>query len=228
MVARQALSEAQQMPSFMRRAYHRTRPYRVVVDVRFCDDFGPDGFGWTVDEAMTRTSHALAAEGRVWLVDPIDWPNAIQRALALGRPAGVIQLLDRHTRDCAALAERLGVPHAVAPDEVPGSPFAFVPVMRRKRWRESALWWPGTRTLVCADALGTNRFYTGGTARLGVHVLLRLTPPKALGALDPERILVGHGEGIVGPGAESALQEALRTSRRGLPGVVLRLPFAGR
>ena len=51
-----------------------------------------------------------------------------------------------------------GVPHVVVPDELPDSPFAFVRVMRSKRWRESALWWPETRTLVVADALGTNRF----------------------------------------------------------------------
>ena len=118
------------------------------MELRFCDDQGADGFGWIVDEAMTRTSHALAADGRVWLVDPIDWPDAVERALILGEPAGVIQLLDRHYRDCAALAERLGVPHVVVPDELPGSPFAFVAVMRRKRWRECALWWPATRTLV--------------------------------------------------------------------------------
>ena len=198
------------------------------MDVRFCADFGPDGFGWIVDEAMTRASHALAAEGRVWLVDPIDWPDAIARARRLGQPAGVIQLLDRHDRDCATLAERLGVSHVVAPDELPESPFAFVPVMRRKRWRESALWWPETRTLVTADALGTNRFYTAGKAPIGVHVLLRLTPPRALGAFEPERVLVGHGEALHGHGTTEALRDALRTSRRRLPGVLVRLPFSGR
>ncbi len=198
------------------------------MNARFCDDLGADGFGWIVEEATARTSHALAADGGVWLVDPVDWPDAIDRASELGDPAGVVQLLDRHNRDCAALAERLGVPHVVAPDALPGSPFTFLPVMRRKRWRESALWWPETRTLVTADALGTHRFYTGGRATLGVHLLLRLTPPKALGELEPERILVGHGEGLSGAGTADALREALRTSRRGLPGVLLRLPLAGR
>jgi hypothetical protein len=198
------------------------------VELRFCDDFGADGFGWIVDEAMTRTSHALAAEGRVWLVDPIDWPDAVERAQRIGEPAGVIQLLDRHERDCAALAERLGVPHVVVPDELPDSPFSFAPVLRRKRWRESALWWAETRTLVTADALATNRFYTAGKAPIGVHVLLRLRPPRGLGAFEPDRILVGHGEGLHGPGTTQALRDALRTSRRRLPGVLLRLPFSGR
>jgi hypothetical protein len=192
---------------------------------RFCDDLGPDGFGWVVEEAMTRTSHALAAGGKVWFVDALDWPEATDRALELGEPAGVIQLLDRHDRDCATLAARLAVPHVVAPDDVSGSPFELIPIMRRKRWRESALWWPETRTLVCADALGTNRFYTGGKAPIGVHVFLRLTPPRALGALEPARILVGHGEGLRGSTTVVALRDALRTSRRRLPGVLLRLPF---
>ena len=195
---------------------------------RFCDDLGPDGFGWMVEEAATRTSHALAADGKVWLVDALDWPDAVDRALELGEPAGVIQLLDRHNRDCASLAARLGVPHVVAPGQVPGTPFAFVDVVQRKHWRESALWWAGTRTLVVAEVLGTNRFFTGGTAPIGVHVVMRLTPPKALAAFEPERVLVGHGEGIVGPDATDGLREALRTSRRGLPSVLLHLPLAGR
>ena len=198
------------------------------MELRLCDDFGPDGFGWIVDEAMTRTSHALAADGKVWFVDALDWPEAVDRALELGEPAGVVQLLDRHDRDCAALAARLGVPHVVVPDELPGSPFTFVPVMRRRRWRESALWWAARRTLVLADALATNRFYTAGKAPIGVHVLLRLTPPRALTAYEPERILVGHGEGVHGPEASTALRDAIDQSRRRLPGVLLRLPLAGR
>jgi hypothetical protein len=198
------------------------------MELRFCDDFGADGFGWIVDEAMERTSHALAADGKVWLVDAVDWPEGVDRALTLGEPAGVIQLLDRHNRDCAAIAARLGVPHLVVPDEVRESPFTLVPVVRRKRWRESALWWPARRTLVVADALATNRFYTAGKAPLGVHVLLRLTPPRSLVAYEPERILVGHGEGLHGPEASTALRDAVDQSRRRLPGVLLRLPFVGR
>jgi hypothetical protein len=198
------------------------------VDGRFCDELGRDGFGWIVGESLERSSHALATNGRVWLVDPVDWPDAVERALALGKPAGVIQLLDRHDRDCAALAERLGVAHVVAPDDLAGSPFEFVPVMRRKRWRESALWWPAANTLVTADALGTNRFFTAGKAPVAVHVLLRLTPPRTLGAFEPEHLLVGHGEGVHGAGTAAAIREALRTSRRGLPGALVRLPFSGR
>jgi hypothetical protein len=196
------------------------------VNARFCDE-SADAFGWIVDEAMTRTSHALLAGGRVWLVDPVDWPEAVERARALGEPAGVIQLLDRHPRGCAAIAARLGVLHLVTPDGVPESPFEVVPIMRRKRWQERALWWPDTRTLVTADALATNAFNTGGKGAVGVHILLRLKPPRQLGEYDTERLLVGHGEGVL-TNAAAAIDEALRRSRRDLPRVLVRLPLAGR
>ena len=158
------------------RAYHRLQPVRCRRGGRYCDGFVREGLR-IVDGSLTRSSHALAANGSVWLVDPIDRPDAVDRALALGKPAGVIQLLDRHDRDCTMLAERLGVTHVVAPDALAGSPFTFVPVMRWRRWRESALWWPDARRglAVTADALGTNRFYTAGKAPVAVHLLLRLT-----------------------------------------------------
>ena len=195
---------------------------------RFCDELGPDGFGWLVEETMTRTSHALAADGRVWLVDALDWPEAIDRALGLGEPAGVIQLLDRHNRDCAPLAQRLRVPLHVVPDDLPGTSFECIPIMGWRFWRESALWHEETRTLVVADAVGTNPYYTGGKAPIGVSLPLRLTPPRRLGDFAPERVLVGHGEGLSGPEAAEELRRALAESRRRLPGVLTRLPFAGR
>jgi hypothetical protein len=198
------------------------------VNARFCDDLGGDGFGWIVDEAMTRTSHALAAGGKVWLVDPVDWPDAIERACSIGDPAAVVQLLDRHDRDCAALASRLEVPRLFVPEAVPESPFECVAVVRRPFWRENALWWPEKRTLVLADALATNPFYTGATEPLGVHMLLRLLPPRRLAAYSPERLLTGHGEGIVGPDTPAVLERALARSRRDLPRVLVRLPLARR
>ena len=191
---------------------------------RFCDETAL-GFSWVAEEAMTRTSHALVADGRVWLVDPVNWPEAIERARSFGEPAGVVQLLDRHNRDCAAVAERLGVPHLVAPATVPDSPFEVVEVKRGKRWQEVALWWPEPRALVVAEAIGTNRFFTGGRRAAGVHLFLRLTPPKILARFEPEHLLVGHGEGLYGPDAARALDEALRRSRRDLPRLLARLSF---
>jgi sugar phosphate isomerase/epimerase len=133
-----------------------------------------------------------------------------------GEPRGVIQLLDRHARDCAELAQRLGVPHHVVPFARVG-PFETIPLVNRRWWREAALWWPEARVLCVADVLGTVGYFAAGDEALGVHPLRRLTPPRALAALDPEHVLCGHGEGIHGEAAAPALDQALRTSRRRLP-----------
>ena len=191
--------------------------------MRFCDEL-PFAFSWLVDEPLTRTAHALSAEGRVWLIDPVDWAPALERIEDLGTPEAVVQLLDRHRRDCASLADRLGVPHVVVPADVPDSPFTCVPVKASRHWRETALWWPETRTLVVAEALGTNPFFRSGSEPVGVHLLQRLSPPRMLGDLAPEHLLVGHGEGIHGPGAQTALRTALAGSRRRLPRALLRAP----
>ncbi|MBA2616220.1 MAG: hypothetical protein H0U90_10695, partial [Actinobacteria bacterium] len=118
--------------------------------VRFCDetDFG---FGWVDEEggSVSRTAHALAVEGRVYLIDPVEGDGVDERVAALGKPAGVIVLLDRHRRDSDAFAARLDVPLAETPYEgVPGSPFEFRRILRRRFWREVALWWPERRVLV--------------------------------------------------------------------------------
>jgi hypothetical protein len=194
------------------------------VEPRFCDE-QPFGFSWQVaDEPATRTSHALVADGRMWLVDPIDWAPALERAAGAGTPSAVLQLLDRHNRDCAAVAARLGVPHLVVPRAVPDSPFAVVEVRRTRLWQEVALWWEETRALVVAEAVGTNRFYApaGG---VGVHVLLRLRPPRRqLGGLEPRHLLVGHGAGLHGEDTADGLRSALDDARRGLPRVLLTVP----
>jgi hypothetical protein len=193
--------------------------------IELCDDRGDAGFSWIVDESATRTSHALANEGRVWLVDPVRDESMLRRAGGLGRPAAVIQLLDRHNRDCAAIATELDVPHLVVPDAVPDSPFEAIRLTRRRAWRETALWWPVARTLVVAEALGTNEFFAAGHETVGVHLLLRLTPPRdVLGRLAPEHLLVGHGPGLHGPAAAEGLRRALNHSRGGLPRLLSRVP----
>ena len=183
-------------------------------------DSHPLGLSWTLDEAMARTSHALALDGRVWLIDPVDDPEALAAVEALGAPAAVVQLLDRHARDGAALAARLGVPHLRLPDAVPQSPFEVLRVLEIPRWRERALWWPERRGLVVAEAIGTHEFDTLGAAPAGVHPLLRLFPPGALRGLDPEHLLPGHGPPLHGPAAAEALHAAYARSRRDLPRLV--------
>jgi hypothetical protein len=180
------------------------------------------GLSWVIDEPMQRTSHALADDGRVWLVDPVDVPEAVDRATALGEPAGVLQLLDRHPRACAELAERFGVPHLRLPDAIPGSPFEVVTVVDLPKWREKALWWRERGTLVVAEAVGTAPMF-GEPA--GIHLFLRLKPPGVLRDYDPEHLLVGHGTGVHGPDAKRALETAYRRSRIDLPKTIVTLPL---
>jgi hypothetical protein len=182
----------------------------------------PFGLSW-IDPGLMRTSHALATEQGVWLIDPVADPEALERVAGLGSPAGVLQLLDRHKRDCAALAARLGVPHSAVPDAVPGSPFEVVRLVRRPGWKETALWWPEQRALVVAEALGTTEHFTLGHGPVGVHPLLRLTPPGALRAYVPDHLLVGHGTGVHGSHTAAAVEHALETARAGAPRAIVRL-----
>jgi hypothetical protein len=177
---------------------------------------------------MRRASHAVLAGGGLWLIDPVDEPGAVDRALALGPPAGVVQLLDRHGRDCAAIAARLGVPLHPVPDAAPpGAPFEVIPVVRSRvpRWRECALWFPEHRALVVADALGTAGYFRAPGEPVGPHPLLRIArPPRTLSGRGPEHVLCGHGPGVHGPGAAAAVDDAIRHSRRRIPRWLLHLP----
>jgi hypothetical protein len=164
---------------------------------------------WIRDEFLERCSHALVATGRTWLVDPVEDP----RVGELENVAGVIQLLDRHKRDCASIAERLAVPHIVVP-HAPLTPFVFLSIRRNRLWHEVALWWEEKRVLVCGDALGTARYFRAGNERLSVHPLLRLRPPRL--DVQPDVILCGHGPGLF-EDADAALREALSTARRRIP-----------
>jgi hypothetical protein len=188
------------------------------MDFRPCDEF-EHGFGWKEPGFLERTSHALVANDGVWLIDPLAADGLEERIRDAGRPAGVIQLLDRHDRDCAALADRLGVLlHVVPFAGIQGAPFSIRRVVRLPGWREAALWWPERRVLVCADALGTAVYFRAGGERLGVHPFLRLMPPRAMArALTPSHVLCGHGEGIHGEDAAFHLEKALATSRRRIP-----------
>lgn len=188
--------------------------------MRFCDEL-PYAIGWIAPEPafMQRASHALATSAGVYLIDPVDGPQVDERVRALGTPVGVIQLLDRHTRDSEALAERYDVPlHRVPTKSIPGSPFQILTVLRTPVWKEAALWWPEHRTLIVAEALGSAPYYRAPHVPLAVHPFLRLLPPRTFTGLSPEHVLVGHGEGIHGADAKAALSQALVGSRRGAPG----------
>ncbi len=191
-------------------------------------DESPFGFTWVLDEPFARASHAIADSGRVWLVDPTDVGEAIERALSLGEPAGVLQLLDRHNRDCAAIASRLGVAHLRVPDAVSDSPFEAIAAVRIPGWKETALWWPAEDALVVAEVVGTNSLYTGGGGGVGMHIMLRPLPPGALRGMRPRHLLVGHGSPVHGDEATAGLEQAYARARRDLPRALLNLPRAAR
>jgi hypothetical protein len=183
------------------------------------------GLSWVMDEPMQRGSHALAGDdGRVWVVDPVDDAEALERVAQLGAPAGVIQLLDRHNRDCAALAARLRVPHLRVPADVPGGPFEVRRVVSTPLWREVALWWPARRALVVAEVLGTAPPFAVGDGPVGVHPMARLLPPRGLRGLGPEHLLVGHGTPLHGPQVAADVDRAIGRSIHDVPKLVLKLP----
>lgn len=177
-----------------------------------------DSFEWIDPQPgwMLRAAHAVALDGRVWVLDPFDQPGAEEGVRALGEPAGVVQLLDRHGRDCAAWAQRLGVKLHVLPAAL--APWEVIPIPSLPGWREVALWHPGTATLVVADALAAAPGYSGGADKVAVHPLLRPRPPRRLGAQPVRHLLLGHGPGVHGPEAEQAVAHALETTLTGIPG----------
>jgi hypothetical protein len=180
------------------------------------------GLTWVETTGMRRAAHALRDGDRVWLIDPFEDEVALAAAAELGRPAGVLQLLDRHNRDCSEIAQRLEVERHRVPGSVPDSPFAIIPVVRRRWWHEVALWWEQPQALVVAEAVGTAPVFALGRP-LGVHPMLRLTPPHALSGRRPERLFVGHGSPVES-GAAAALDTALANARGDIPRLVLKLP----
>lgn len=204
-----------------------------MAEVPVIDEWN-GGFGWMAvpDEDEQRASHALVAGNSVWLIDPVDFDGLDDMIAKRGELVGVMVLLDRHQRDSATIATRHGVPvylpepldpliDQVAADTEPvtgdlaDSGYEILPLIDRQFWREAALF--DGSTLVVPEALGTTEFFTVGAERLGVHPVLRLTPPRRqLEALRPDRVLVGHGEGVMEDGG-TALREALSRSRRTAP-----------
>lgn len=179
------------------------------------------GLGWTAatPERMQRASYALADDGRVWLVDPVDGEGLAGHLDGLGEVVGVIRLLDRHRRDTDALATRYGVPlHANPLTGVPGSPFIALALTQRRFWKEVALWWPRRRVLVVPEAVGTNAAMLAPGRRVGVHPALRLTPPRTLLHVDPLALLPGHGTPLEDDAVVGDLHAAIGRSRREIPG----------
>lgn len=213
-------------------------------------DRAEHGVGWIAhpDEAMQRASHAIERDGTVWVLDPVDVDGLDDLLAEFGEVGGVVILLDRHKRDCATVANRHDVPVYVpafmddveeeldAPVErvrhdLADSGLAVHELCDKRYWQEALLYDRDDGLLVVPEAVGTTEYFLTGSERLGVHPLLRLTPPRSLTRLDPQRIRVGHGEGI-DEDASEALASAIDGSRRRAPGLLVKnvlnfFPFPG-
>lgn len=201
------------------------------------------GLSWMAhpEETFRRTSHALAADGDCWLVDPLDGKGLDETLAGLGSVAGVTVLSSYHLRDAAEIASRHGVTvhlpasfddvgHRVDPpvewitDELGDTGFRVLDA-GNPFWEDVALYHPGRRTLVTGDALTTADYHTTADRELQVTPYLAPWPPrKQLSGLAVDRVIVGHGRGVF-TDADRALSTALSESRwAGIARAARRLP----
>jgi len=204
------------------------------TELREIDRFD-GGVGWIAypEEDMQRASHALVGDdGGLWVIDPVDADDLDELLGEFGEVSGVVLLLERHKRDAGEIARRHDVPVYVPHflDVTGGDVSAPVETFRldladsgfgvyeldHRIWSEGILYEEDDGTLVVPEAVGTASFFRVGDERLGVHPALRLTPPRRLTRFDPERVLVGHGEGVH-EDTTAAIQEAISGSRRRAP-----------
>lgn len=204
-----------------------------------------NGFGWFShpDELGMRASHAIRGEDGVWVFDPLEAPGVHDRLAELGTVVGIAVQSNFHARDAASFAERYDVPvylpvwmDRVAEridtpiERFPAPPGESVEMgtsgmMIRTIdpvtfWREAIVYRPTDGTLRIADMI-FNAMQVGNE-RLAYHYFHRFAPPREPFAdLDPERILLGHGEGVFHDAA-GALDYTLDNARRHLPRATLR------
>lgn len=206
------------------------------TDLTVVDRFD-EGVGWIPypDEAMQRASHAVESDGDLWVFDPVD-ADGVDELLAEfdADVAGVVVGLDRHRRDAEPIASRHDVPVYV-PSWMTGveskfdvrverfdrelAGFAVERLIDNAFWQE-AVFFDGT-TLVVPEALGTVRYFRSTNEDLGIHPMLRLLPPRSLRQYDPDRLLVGHGEGVF-EDVGREIRDAVDGSRSRAPSLYLR------
>lgn len=193
------------------------------------------GLSWLPfpDETARRASHAVRGDDGVWLFDPIDAPNVDDAVAELGSVAGVVVLSAYHARDAGAFAARHDVPVSLprwlprvadrvdAPverfDVEPGdSGFVVREHAPIPGWSEGVAYRRSDATLYVPESLGTAPPYTVADERLGLYLFQRFVVPKFFLGYEPERVLVGHGDGVF-TDATPALADAVTNARRRLP-----------
>jgi len=194
-----------------------------------------NGTGWIPypEEAMQRAGHVIETDDGSWVVDPVDTEGIDELIRGFDEVAGIVTLLDRHRRDASAVANRYGVPVYVpsfmdgvaseldAPTErfegrLRDTRYGIHKMIDNRFWQEAALYSKETGALYVPEAVGSSEYFLTSGEEIGVHPVLRLKPPRALGRFEPERIAVGHGEGV-SEDATERLRRAVRASRRTAP-----------
>lgn len=192
------------------------------------------GVGWMAhpNEIMQRTSHALATDDGVLIVDPVDADGIDDLIAELGNPAGVVILSGFHKRDAEKFAHRYDVP-IYLPDQMERIGSDFDAATERvslgdslggydlinvydgrvlgENWYECALY-DGT-TLQIGCSIGSAPFQRVKNERLGMALIRRHDPTREnLEHVEPDRVLSGHGAGVHEHAAE-ALARALENAR---------------
>ncbi len=200
----------------------------AAIEVHLLDARGSVAWLLGAGDPAQRASSAIVADAGTLVVDPVDGDGLDALLSGLPPVIGVVTLLDRHQRDAAVIAERLGAPR-LTPIALGGSGVAVDgveerSVFERRSWREALLWLPDRRLLVCAETLGTAGFLLASSGDpLGMHPFARLRPPRAAFAgLDPEVIAVGHGPPLDHDASES-MRNVLSGARRQMPQSWLRM-----
>ena len=211
-----------------------------ATEWREIDRYGDEesgGVGWIAypDEMMQRASHAIAVDGDVWVIDPVDADGIDDLFAEFGEVTGVVVLLDRHLRDADTIANRhdvsvwvpeffdgvvsdLDAPVEQFRHDLGETGFAVHEVINNRMWQEALLYSEDSGVLVVPEAVGTTDYFRAASETLGVHPALRLKPPTTLARLDPERVLVGHGDGIHEDAADT-LEDTVRGARGRTPGL---------
>lgn len=194
------------------------------------------GYGWLADpkDLSERSSHVIVGNSGHWLIDPLDGPGVRDLLPDASDITGIVLTLDRHQRDCAMFAREFDVAVAIAGPlrgveaDLPcrtestdrfraDTGWSVRPVIDRPGWHEIALVSADGKTMWISEIVGNAPYFCAPQEQLGVHPLVRLRPPREIFAdEEPDRVIVGHGRGVMEHGA-AALHDAMEHGRRRAP-----------